>query len=596
MNRSAAYVIGPVILLILVVIGALGLIFLQPEMDKDVSRGFGNLEELVETYRVFPRDFYRNNEQARVLVLIGRACVVVTGRFADRVTTEQTKSAAIRFLDGNGFDGVKARLIDSKSSTIMHLRWTAGSFKSSGSVTFPVGAFYKAMRPICETQKMVVLVEKCTEYKSPVSTIMDVDSKVVYDASRFGVDQSIKVSGKISKWAIFVFFVAIIFTLAYCTFQAYILINDKIPTVKRLELLKKRHFPISGGFSFVFLLICIVAYERNFDLLFPGYWYLEEIIGIKQLLISLYPPTIPGLLMIVSSFLIVALAKVEVELELLPHTENFARLKRSKEMIYSLMPWVTSVVFTLVLLVIFEEISFRSSTIPLLICVAIFLFIPKVFSLLNLTYRTHTASLDETWIQLTKSFLNGLNVKLAKYPNTRPCKMVLDDSDNGVLMPYIKRGLFGRLLVSVKAAQMLECDELEFLVTAEACTKRFKAFWYLLGSIPGVYWVLFVMQCVKEYPDTPHRFLFAFGCVMLSFFFSVIFKAIYKSHIKTGIRFALYYTHDKDAAVSAFDKIIDWKFKTPLDYPEKEMEINESVLLESVIESRKKARRSVSLD
>ena len=60
--------------------------------------------------------------------------------------------------------------------------------------------------------------------------------------------------------------------------------------------------------------------------------------------------------------------------------------------------------------------------------------------------------------------------------------------------------------------------------------------------------------------------------------------------------FALYYTHDKDAAVSAYDKINEWKSKTPLDYPEKEMKINESELLESVIENRKKARRAVSLD
>ena len=596
MNRSAAYAIGPVILVVLVLIGALGLCFLQPERDKDVSRGFKELEETLDMYGVLPHDFARNNEQARVLVLVGRACVVVTGRFADRVTADKAKYAAIRFLDGNGFDGVKARLIVSKRSTIMHMRWTAGSFKSSGSVTFPVGAFYQAMRPICETQKMVVLVEKRTEYKSPVSTIMDADSKVVYDASRFGVGQSIKVSGKTDKRTILVYLVVVLIVLGFCTFQAYLISNQKLSAVECLVLMRKRYLPISAGLALVCLPIGFILIGSNLDLRIPTHWYLDDINGVVLFLIKLYPAFILSLTAICTSFLIAALTKTEVELELLPHTEVSARLKRSREIMYSMIPWVTAAVFLVVLLAVFEENYSRYSTIFLFVSVALFLTIPKLFSLFNLSYRTHTASLNETWIQLTKGFLNGLNVKLAKYPNTRPCKMVLDDSDNGVLMPYIKRGLFGRLLVSVKVAQMMDCDELELLVTTEACTKRSKAFWYLLGCIPAVYWILFAMQCVKAYPDTPHRFLFAVGCIMLSFVINEIFKAIYTSHIKTGIRFALYYTHDKDAAVSAFDKIIDWKFKTPLDYPEKEMEINESVLLESVIESKKKVRKSVSLD
>jgi|GEM_PF-4423803 len=596
MNRSAAYAIGPVILVVLVVIGALGLGFLQPETDRDVSRGLGDLEETLETYGVLPHGFDRNNEQARVLVLVGRACVVVTGRYVDRVTADKAKYAAVSFLDGNGFDGVKARLIVSKGYTIMHLRWTVGSFKSSGSVTFPVGAFYQAMKPVCETQKMVILVGESTEYKSPVGTVANTNDKAFFDASKLGVGQTIRVSGKISKPMLVVFFCAILFALAYCIFQAHILMNNKIPAVKRLQLLKMRHLPISGGFSFVFLLICIYTFEHNIDLVFPGYWYLEEINGIKQLLISLYPPMIPELLMIVSSFLLVALARVEVELELLPHNENFARLKRSREMIYSLIPWVVTTLLAVAAFYICEDYNFRSSKTPFIISFVVVIFTLKLYSLLNISYRSQTASLDETWIQLTKGFLNGLNTKLAGYPNTRPYKMVLDDSDKGMLVPYIRKGWFGRLHVSVKTAQLMDCDELEFLVTAEACIKRSKAFWYLLGSIPAIYWVIISFNYVMTHRDLPAKVLLIVASMMLPVLAEELFRSIYTSHIKSGIRFALYYTHDKDAAVSAFDKITGWKSETSLDYPEKEMKINESELLESVVKEKKKARNSVSLD
>jgi hypothetical protein len=300
--------------------------------------------------------------------------------------------------------------------------------------------------------------------------------------------------------------------------------------------------------------------------------------------------------MIVSSFLIVALANVEVELELLPHLEKFARLKRTKEVLYSLVPWVVSTLFTVITFYICEGYNFRYSKTPFIISFVVFIITLKLYSLLNISYRTQTAAFDETWLQLTKGFLNGLNTKLVAYPNTHPYKMVLDDSDIGMLVPYTRKGWLGRLHVSVKAAQMLNCDELEFLVTVEACIKRSKAFWYLLGSIPAIYWVMISFNYVMSHRDLPAKVLLIVASILLPVLAEELFQRIYTSHIKSGIRFALYYTHDKDAAVSAFDKITEWKSKTPLDYPEKEMKINESELLESVIESRNKARRSVSLD
>lgn len=589
MKRSAAYYIAPLVLVILIII--IGVCFhIKPHvMDMDVIRGFLDIEKSADSKQLASTDFGTKPDQVKIFVTVSRASVEILAKAANHNNAEKVAYITTDFMNTNKFPGCQARIVDTMHGGVAYIKWARDSYQTRGSVTFPAGAYFQKMKSFSHSIRMIINIRSKANFTSPVNIAAKNDDYKFFNAAMFNPDQSIQVSGQINLWLIYTFVLGIAAIFAVSIFQTRLAIDVNIPAERRIYLLENRYSLLSIVLA-IFTAICAAnCLINNSDFIIKS----DTVRAMGEIPWQILIIASPLILSFVTTSSLAKMARIDQELEELVHTPNSADIKRRIEISTKIILVVTSIIFATVSLYITTYLSWKYS-LPILISMLVLLYeTPKIYPMLRKTYRTHTEVLDETWAQHTVDFLHNINMEVSVHLRKHPINIELDNSDDGMLIPYVRRNWKNTVLVSVKAARMLTLDELAFLTISAVYNRHSIIYRYFCyGILP----IMVLISVLNSLSTNSLTYFYWFACpayFFVSWMAEFLFLRIYQADKRNGMTFALEYTDNLDAAESAVNKITEWKSKTKLEYPEKEQWCYGPAMLKSIAEKRTKSTDQV---